>query len=282
MKFYQKLCKKLKELNKTELFLLPRSYQIIGKSLLIKLKPELLRHRALIGKAIMDILPYIHSVCLMKEISGKTRKPNIEVIAGCRNTQTLHREHGCSFLLDIKDFMWSKGNKAEKQRLIKLVKSGETIVDMFAGIGYFSIPIAKFTKAKKIYAIDINPKAISYLQKNVWINDVVKIEILKGDCRDFAPLLENISDRIIMGYLFDTEKFLPAALRIAKNNCIIHFHRIVKKEEIEQLKKRIKSLAEKNKCKIKFICVKKIKSYAPRIWHVVMDMRIIKSKIIKP
>lgn len=259
---------------KKELELLPRSYQIIGKILLIKLKPELLKNRKIIGKKISEILPYVHSVFLQKQISGKTRKPKIELIAGCKETQTLHKEHGCNFLLDIKETMFSKGNKAEKIRLIKMVKK-ETIVDMFAGIGFWSIPIAK-TRPVKIYAIDINPKAIKYLEKNVFLNNVSdKIEILKGDCRDFAPILENTADRIIMGYLFETESFLEDAIKIAKNKCIIHLHRNIKINELEQIKEKIREIAKKNNCKV-VISSRKIKSYAPNIWHIVLDLKITK------
>ncbi len=284
MKFYQKLREDLKgKLPEKELELLPRSYQIVGKDLLIKLKPKLLKRKRIIGSAIMDILPYLHNVCLIREISGIRRKPRIEVIAGCKETQVLHKEHGCSFLLDMKEFMWSKGNKAEKLRLIKLVKPKETIVDMFAGIGYWSIPIAKFTKAKKIYAIDINLKAAEYLQKNVWLNNTSdKIEVLNGDCRNFADILPK-ADRIIMGYLFRTENFLPAALAIAKNNCTIHFHRTLSfgkkafmERNLNKLKKKLIIIAAKNNCRLKFMHIEKVKSYAPNIWHIVMDLKIRK------
>nr|NIO44248.1 methyltransferase domain-containing protein [Candidatus Aenigmarchaeota archaeon] len=150
----------------------------------------------------------------------------------------------------------------------------ETIVDMFAGIGYFSIFLAKYCKPKKIYAIDVNPKAIDYLRKNVWLNKVEnKIEILQGDCRKFAKLLEDTADRIIMGYLFKTEKFLPYALKIAKKTAIIHFHRTVKEEEIDKLKEKIMK-----KFNVKVLRTKKVKSYAPKIWHVVYDLKISKPR----
>lgn len=277
MSFYQKLSQNLKGiLVKKELELLPRSYQIIGKILLIKLKPELLKQKKLIGKEILKLLPYVHSIALQKEIKGAVRKPKIEIIAGCKRTQTLHKEHGCKFLIDINKIMWSKGNKEEKKRLFKQVKHGEVVVDMFSGLGYFSIILAK--KARKIYAIDINPEAIKYLGKNVWLNKCEnKIEILKGECRKFAPLLKNRADRIIMGYIYETEKFLPAALKIAKNKSIIHFHRTVKIDEIEKLKQEIVKIARKSNCKIKFLLCKKVKSYAPNIWHVVLDLKVIKS-----
>ncbi len=282
MSFNTKLRNKLKnKLNKKELDYLPKGYQIIGNILLIKLDKKLLKHKKIIGKAIIGILPYLHTVCLIKEIKKQVRKPKIEVIFGCKNTQTLHRVHGCKFLLDVSDIMWSQGNKQERMRLVKNVKSRETIVDMFAGIGYFSIFLAKYCKPKKIYAIDINPKAIEYLRRNIWLNDVEnKIEILQGDCKKFAKLLKNTADRVIMGYLFKTEQFLPHALKIAKNKAVIHFHRTVKQEEIDKIKEKIKKIGEKNKVKIKVLKTKRVKSYAPKIWHVVYDLKVIKNRSI--
>jgi len=280
MTFNDKLRSRLKDkITGKELSYLPKGYQIIGSILLIKLDKKLIKHRRLIGKTIMGILPYIHTVCLIKDIRGNVRKPEIEVIAGCDKTQTMNKEHGCKFLLDVSDIMWSQGNKNEKMRLTKMIKPGETIVDMFAGIGYFSIILAKYCKPKKIYAIDINPKAVEYLRKNVWLNDVEdKIEILQGDCRKFATLLENTADRIIMGYLFGTEKFLPYALRIAKNNAVIHFHRTVKEEEIDKIKEKLTKIGTRNKVNIRVIKVKRVKSYAPKIWHMVFDFKINKNR----
>lgn len=278
MSFNDKLRKKLeKELSKEELNSLPRGYQIIGDILLIKLNENLLKHKKIIGEKIIEILPYIHTVCLIIEIKRNIRKPKVEVIAGLKRTQTMNKEHGCKFFLDVSDIMWSQGNKNEKIRLMKAVKPKETIVDMFAGIGYFSIILAKYCRPKKIYAIDVNPKAIKFLRKNAWLNNVEeKIEILQGDCRKFANLLEGTADRIIMGYLFYTEKFLPCAFRIAKKNAVIHLHRTVKEEEINAIGKRLVKIGIKNRVKMKILKITKVKSYAPKIWHVVYDLKINK------
>jgi tRNA wybutosine-synthesizing protein 2 len=277
MSFYTKLAGRL-NLSDRELKELPRGYQIVGKILLIKLKPKLLKHKKVIGKAVLEMLPYVRTVCLAKDIGGVERKPKVEVIAGCKSTLTTNREHGCRFLLDVSKVMWSQGNKAEKMRLAHLVKAGETVVDMFAGIGYFSIPIARHSNPKKIYAIDINPDAIEFLRRNIWLNGVEnKVDILQGDCRKFAPLLEGAADRVVMGYLFKTEKFLPYALRIAKESAFIHMHRTVKAKEIEELKKRIVEIGKKNHASVRIMSVKEVKSYAPKIVHVVFDLKIKKS-----
>lgn len=280
MSFYLKLRDKLKgRLDEKELNLLPRSYQIVGKILLLKLKPELLKRKNLIGSAIIGLLPYLKTVCLQSAITDKERKPEIEVIAGEKSFGTLHRENGCLFEMDVSKSMFSRGNKAEKMRLVNSVKPNETVIDMFAGIGYWTIPVAKTTKAKKIFAIDINNEAADFLGKNAFLNKVSdKAEILKGDCRNFADLLENIADRIIMGCLFETEKFLPAALKMAKNSCIIHFHRNVEMEKIGEMKEKLAGIAAANGCEIEFVNTVKVKSYAPKVWHVVMDLKVKKQQ----
>jgi len=262
MSFYTKLTEKLKtDVLSEDLILTPRSYFILGKILIIRLNPKLYKYRKIIGKAILEILPYVHTVVLEKQIGGVKRQPKIEVIAGCKNTITTHKEHGAKFILDVSKIMWSKGNKKEKEVMMNAVKPGEVVVDMFAGIGYWSIFLAK--KAKKVYSIDLNPDAVEYLRKNAFLNKVEnKIEILEGDCQDFVDFLENTADRVVMGYIYETEKFLPAALKIAKKGAIIHFHRnIGENQEIEFPKE------------VKILRMRKVKSYAPKVWHVVYDLK---------
>jgi len=266
MPFYDKLRKNLEnKLDVKKLNLLPRSYYVLGKILILKLNPSLLRDRKLIGKAILEMLPYIHTVCLEKAITGVNREPKIEVIAGCKSTETLHKEHGAQFFMDVSQVMWSKGNKEERARMLKTVKKNETVVDMFAGVGYWSIFLAK--KAKKVYSIDINPRAAEFLRKNAFLNKVSdKIEVLEGDCRDFADLLEGKADRIVMGYLYGTEQFLPYALKMVKPKCTIHFHKNVAEQDILKVKKSLEKYGS-----VKF---RKVKSYAPKIWHMVYDIKL--------
>jgi len=285
MAFYDKLRDRLEgKMPGKSVRLLPRSYQIVGRVLILRLKPQLLRYRKTIGEAVVHMLPYVHVVCLEKDIEGITRKPKIEIIAGCKehqpapSTQTLHKEYGCEFLLDVSEIMWSKGNKEERQRIVKLVKPGEVVVDMFCGIGYFSIFIAKYCNPKKMYAIDINPKALEYLRKNVWFNKVEdRIEILEGDNRKFAGYLEEVADRIIMGYLRKTELILPVALRMLRKNGMIHLHRAVKAEDRKKVGERIIRIGKKNKCNIEILGVKTVKSFAPRIYHLVYDLKVEKN-----
>ncbi|MEK6923145.1 MAG: class I SAM-dependent methyltransferase family protein [Nanoarchaeota archaeon] len=206
--------------------------------------------------------PYIKTICKISGISGEFRKPKIKKLFG-ESTITTHKEHGISYNLDVSKIMFSQGNHFEKKRLTSLVELNEVVIDMFAGIGYFTLPIAK--KVKHVYAIEKNPESYSFLEKNIRLNYISNVTAIKGDCRKQSGKLGKIADRIIMGYFPGTKKFLPAALKLAKKNCVIHYHEIGEneKEILEQLPKYAKLLK-----------MRKVKSYSPNKNHYVVDFKL--------
>ena len=131
-------------------------------------------------KQIKKQFPYIKTICKLSGISGEFRKPKIKKLFG-KSTITTHREHGISYNLDVSKVMFSQGNHFEKRRLMNLVKPNETVVDMFAGIGYFTLPIAK--KVKQIYAIEKNTESYNFLEQNIRQNYLSNVTAIKGDCR---------------------------------------------------------------------------------------------------
>jgi len=244
--------------------LMPVSYQQIGDICLIFLNKKLYSKRKEIGKVILENHPQFKTVCIRNKISGEFRKPKVEVIAG-DGTETVHRELGCSFKLDVSKIMWSKGNHFEKKRMISVVEPREVIVDMFAGIGYWTIPIAKHAKAAKIYAIEKNKTAFDYLEQNIRANYIANVIPILGDCMKVKNLPR--ADRIIMGYFPNTLKFLPSALKISKKGTIIHLHELT-----SDVKKTTKEIW---KHKVKIIGVREVKEYSPSKRHYVFDLQVI-------
>ena len=267
MKFKEKLYK----LTKVSYQKLPSSYQIIGDVLLLKLpKVKLNKQKQDIAKAILKILPYVKTVCEIKEVSGELRKPKIKKLVGS-STETIHKEHGILYKLNVSKIMFSKGNLTERKRLIEEAKPGEVIVDMFAGIGYFSLGLAK-THAK-IYSIEKNKNAFRYLQENIRLNKTKNIKPIEGDCRKVK--IPEKADRVLMGYFPGTEKYLPAAIGFLKDKGIIHYHDLGKSED--DIVKRIKKYTKEQK--IKILSKKIVKSYAPHIYHFVVDFYLEKGYI---
>ena len=260
-------------LSEEELSLLPSSYQKIGDILIINLKDELVRYEKEIGRILLERIPHTRTVCRKEgPILGETRKPKIKVIAGDENTETVHKEHGILFKLDVAKIMFAKGNLNERKRIARLVRDGEIIVDMFAGIGYFSLGVAKFANPKKVFSIEINPVAFHYLCENIKLNKVEdKVEPILGDCREIIPRLGRIADRVIMGLLPSCKEFLPYALDVVKYGGIIHYHGIAKKEEWKKLFEEVKEAAEERKLRVKLMEKVKVKSYAPKVFHWVLD-----------
>ncbi|MDI6825883.1 MAG: class I SAM-dependent methyltransferase family protein [Candidatus Aenigmarchaeota archaeon] len=261
-------------LSEKELSLLPSSYQKIGNIVIINLKRELWKYDKKIGITILEKIPDTKTVCRRKGfITTRYRKPALKVIAGEKKTETVHKEHGILYKLDVNEIMFAKGNLDERKRISKLVKKDEVVVDMFAGIGYFSIPLAKTSKPK-VYSIEINPKAYHYLLENIKLNKVEdKIVPLLGDCVIEIPKLGRIADRVIMGLLPSCKEYLMDAMKVVKPNGIIHYHGTAK--DWRELFGDIKTAADIEGFKVELIGKIRVKSYAPKVYHWVLDCRII-------
>jgi tRNA wybutosine-synthesizing protein 2 len=282
MGFKESLIESLKgTLSEEELLLLPRGFQTIGHIVIIKLNPVLLEKKEIIGEKYLELLPnYIRSVYLNQGIiQGQFREPNkIIYLLGENNPIVEHKEHNVKYKFDITKIMFSKGNIKERKYLATLVKNGEVIIDMFSGIGYFSLPIAKHAKPSKIYSIELNPLAFSFLEENIQINHLEKIIIpIKGDSKsEVLRLSQNgiVADRIIMGVFPAPIEYIESALSVAKEGTIIHYEGIASKEDYLDLFNEFKEKAGNLKFKCKLLTERFVKSYGPHLYHVVLDIVI--------
>jgi tRNA wybutosine-synthesizing protein 2 len=250
--------------------ILPSGWQILGDVIIVTLHEELELHKHDVAKALLCMYPGCRSVLLDRGISGKMRQPLREMIAG-DNTETIHRENGCLFKLDALQIMYSQGNLAERKRMSKL-GNGEIVVDMFAGIGYFSIPMAVHSRPVKIISIEINPVSFGYLRENIRLNRVENIiEPVEGDCASVTP--RGIADRVIMGY-FDAHPYLEKGISALVNGGILHYHEAVPEAVEQRPVNRIVETAGKLGRKVEIIEARRIKKYSPGVWHVVVDANI--------
>ncbi|MDP2767553.1 MAG: class I SAM-dependent methyltransferase family protein [Candidatus Methanoperedens sp.] len=248
---------------------LPSGWQILGDIIVVSLRKELENRKAEVGKALLSLYPRCKTVLLDRGIAGQMRLPEREIIAG-EGTETIHRENGCLFKIDALKLMYSQGNLAERKRMSNVGKN-ETVVDMFAGIGYFSISMAVHSKPKKIFSIEINPQAFGYLKENIMLNKAEEIvEPILGDCAFVTPC--GIADRVIMGYL-NAHEYLEYGIRALLPGGIIHYHEAVPEAIPRRPVARIIEAAGKQGRKAEIIGMRRIKKYSPGVWHVAVDAR---------
>ncbi|AKB46995.1 tRNA methylase Trm12p Wyeosine biosynthesis [Methanosarcina sp. Kolksee] len=260
-------------LSETELASVPSGWQVLGDIIIVFI-PEILEDKKTrIAESLLSMYPKCRTVVRDFGIEGQFRQPKRELLLGSE-TETIHKEHGCFFKQDVTKVMYSKGNLEERKRMSQLGE-GEVIVDMFAGIGYFSIPMAVHSRPKKIVGIEINPESFAYLKENIRLNKVEDIFIpICGDCSKFAP--EGTADRVLMGYVGTTHHYLePAIKALKKSGGILHYHETVPES---LARTRPQERIEKAACalgkKVEILETHRIKKYSPGVLHVVVDARI--------
>lgn len=257
---------------------LPSGFQRIGHVVILNLRPEVYGLSTQIADLVLENLSYVRTVCMSRGISGELREPSVAWLAGDPSTEATHQENHCRFKLDVTRVMLSKGNLSERGRVPRLVKPGETVADLFAGIGYFSIPIARNANPRQVYSVEKNPSSFRYLRENIRLNRVQsRITPMLGDCMEVN--LGQVADRVLMGYLPNTREFLPAAFRALKpHGGIIHYHDNFHESELWDMPREIlESAAFRHGYSLKRITRNAVvKEHSPRVYHVVVDAEFVK------
>lgn len=203
-------------------------------------------------------------VLWIKSLSAITRIPKTEILWGDAG-EVVHREEGYLYHLDPQKIMFSQGNREEKARIAKLIREenhGERVADMFAGIGYFTIPMAG--SGARVHAMEINPVSYEFLKRNIAANHLGdRVTASCGDCRD---LLSGYYDRVVMGH-FDAVNMLPSVFPHVNAGSIFHVH------SIGDATNAIRSMVEGAGFSAS-IEVHKVKKYRPHAWHLVQDVTL--------
>lgn len=256
---------------------LKTSFDIIGDIVILEIPEDLQKQKDIIGEATFDFTKRKAIFMKKSAVEGVTRTRQLEHIFGKETSQTIHKEHGVRLKLDVKEVYFSPRLATERKRIVEQVKDGEIILDMFSGIGPFSILIAK-NKNVDIYAIDINKNAIKYMKKNIQLNKLKgTITPILGDINEIAKqefIPNKIKfDRIIMNLPRTAKDFLKLSISLVNDNGIIHYYEF--SDGYESGIKRIKNIAKKQNKEVKILTTRKVKSSSPNEWHVIIDAKII-------
>lgn len=260
---------------------LPQALDVVGDIAITEIPLELKNYENEIGEAILKTHKNVKTVLAkVGAVSGTYRIREFKFIAGENKTRTIHKEFGCNFHVDLAKAYFSPRLSYEHQRVASLVEEEETVVDLFAGVGPFSILIAKRNPKAKIYAIDINPEAVELLKVNIRVNRVENRVFPRiGDAKQLTSYkLRGLADRVIMNLPEIAIEFVDAACQAIKpEGGTIHFYAFVRSpDSVENLKQRFSQAVEQNsRITEKFICDRRIRETAPYESQIVLDAKIL-------
>ena len=255
------------------------AFDQIGEIIIVRIPDSLLSKKKIIGETLLKEVKTAKSVFYqVSAVEGDFRTRKLEIIAGEDNTETEYKEFGCKFTVDVENAFFSPRLSTERERIANLIQDGEVITNMFAGIGMFSIMVAKKKKCT-VFSLDINPIASKLCEKNIELNKLAgNIISINGDAsKIIKEQLMDKSDRTLMLLPERSDEFLESAINTTKNGGIIHYYSHIHADKKSDAGK----LSEEHFLQItpiqsEILTSKIVRAVGPRYYQTVVDVKISK------
>jgi tRNA (guanine37-N1)-methyltransferase len=225
-----------------------------------------------VGEALLAVHPHIKTVLMpIGTVEGEFRTKKFSLLTGEDKRVTLHRENGLQLRVDLESAYFSPRLATERIRIARQVKPDEVIVDMFAGVGPIALLLA--TKAKRVYAADLNPLAVKLLRENVALNRLGNVMPMLSDAA--ALELPEKCDRVVMNLPHGAAGFLQKAVELLENRGVIHFYTIGPEDSpYRESESAVGEIAQNSGVEIEIKGRRVVHSYAPRVELVVLDLSV--------
>ncbi|HYX54747.1 MAG TPA: class I SAM-dependent methyltransferase family protein [Nitrososphaeraceae archaeon] len=263
-----------------EISLVYSAFDVIGSIVIVKIPDALKLKKQIIGEIILQNIKPAQSVFAQTSaVRGDYRIRSLEFIAGEYNTVTEYREHGCRFRVDIQNTYFSPRLSTERLRIAKLISENEVIANMFAGVGTFSIIIAKINKTCKIYSIDSNPFAHEISIINTKLNRVQdRVMPICGNAKDIIhDKIQGQCNRVLMPLPERSSEFVDSAVLALKGGTgIVHFFAHIKanSKNLAREKAELNIETAFSKYKNESLHTRVVREVGPRLYQTVSDVYI--------
>ena len=256
------------------------AFDQIGDIIIVRIPDSLISKKKIIGKALLEQVKTAKSVFHQSSpVEGDFRTRNLELIGGDEKTETEYKENGCRFIVDVEKAFFSPRLSTERERISNLVNDNDVIINMFGGVGMFSLLAAK-KKSCTVYNIDINPVASKLCEENIKLNKLKgKVISLNGDAAEIIKeQLRDKADRVLMLLPERSDEFLDIAISSLRKNGVIHYYSHIHAEKKQDAAK----LSEEhflniNKIQAKIMTSRVVRPVGPRFYQTVLDVKIQKN-----
>jgi tRNA (guanine37-N1)-methyltransferase len=258
-----------------------RAFDVLGNVAIVNFPSEMKKPEKI--KFAKKILKENKSIKTVLEKSGKfkgrLRKQETTFLVGEKNKEVLYRENGCVFRFDVDETYFSPRLSNERKEVSRLIKKGEIVLVMCAGVAPYPIVIAKNSSAKKIYSNEINRKANIYARLNIERNKVKDlVELAPGNIKKVAPRFKEKGlkfDVIVMARPQLKDSFLDEAFMVSKKGTRVFYYDFCLEKDINSKIEMVKEGAKKNKVKIKISKVKKAGDIGPYKFRIRIDFKVL-------
>ncbi|SNZ05436.1 tRNA (guanine37-N1)-methyltransferase [Natronoarchaeum philippinense] len=231
------------------------------------------RAREIADAVVESALPVETVLNRASKIKGETRVRDWDVLAG-DSAETVHREYGCEFAVDLAEMYFSPRLATERHRVAEQIDPDERVFDMFAGVGPYAVPAAE--RGATVVGTDVNERAIDYFRKNAERNGVAdRVTAIAGDVREAAPEYENWADRIVMNLPHSADEFLDTAVALASDDCLLHFYDIQHEDDPYGPGEAAIREAAEPEYEVTVENAHTVRSYAPHELNVCLDVRLV-------
>lgn len=250
--------------------MLPSSFDVVGDVAMLKVPDELWGYRNEIGRALIEVNRNIRVVFHDYGVKGDFRIRDLEKIAGEGSSETIHKEFGVKLYTDPSKVYFNPRLSSERSRIANLVKDGEVIIDMFAGVAPFGTVIGKLASPAAVYSIDLNPAAEHFARLNAEKNHIDCIIPMTGDSSKLIYDLP-MADRVIMNLPQIADRFLGFAMDRMKNGAVAHMYKIIERDEFPSFCENLEREMAEHGHRID-IHSSELKTYSPTMSVYSMDI----------
>ncbi|CAE6494652.1 putative Met-10+ like-protein [Candidatus Nitrosotenuis uzonensis] len=256
------------------------AFDQVGDIIIVRIPDSLISKKKIIGETLLENVHPARSVFYQATpVAGDFRTRSLEILAGEDNTQTEYKEYGCRFKVDVEKAFFSPRLSTERNRIAQMVQDGEVVINMFGGVGMFSIVAAKKKKCT-VYNIDLNPEAVKLCDENIRLNKKLAGTVISihGDASQvIREHLQDKGDRTLMLLPERSDEFLSSAISATKSGGIIHYYshqHADKRQDAVQVSKQ--HYMEVTLVKSEILGGRMVRAVGPRYYQTVVDVRITK------